>query len=206
MLKRAPMVTLLAASVVLGLLLLAGCSGGDPSADAASSRRSRGPTPHLGGPVPAHHEPPRGAMDRMERQVADRLSSQIAHQGLTLDYLDCAPWDAVVPRRMTCRGYVDGLVASVRVDLHANSGDRGVGFDARLTTGVIATRTLEETLAAKGWTDPACGAVAAYPARVGSAIVCRVTRAGRPRYVVATVTDPAGAVRIDDYRDAATDR
>ena len=48
-------------------------------------------------------------MNRLERPVAVRLARQVARQGLTLEYLDCPRWDGVVPSRMSCRGYLDGL-------------------------------------------------------------------------------------------------
>jgi hypothetical protein len=100
---------------------------------------------------------------------------------------------------MTCRGYLDGLVGAVRLDLRAAVHGRAVDFDARLEQGVVATRVLERTLRDLGWSGSDCGAAAAYPARVGAEIVCRVVRTGASRYVVATVTDRAGAVAIADY-------
>jgi hypothetical protein len=142
-------------------------------------------------------------MNSLERPVAERLAQQIASDGLTLEHLDCPRWDRRLPDRMICTGYVDGLVAHVRVDLAASK-QGGVSFGARMTDGVVATRKLERTLLRQGWTGPDCGEVAAYPARLGSRIRCRVTRSGRPRYVVATVDDRAGGVRIAADRGAPT--
>jgi hypothetical protein len=103
---------------------------------------------------------------------------------------------------MTCRGYVDGLVARVAVRLDAAVRGKAVSFDAWLLDGLIATRKLEGTLRRRGWTHADCGRAPAYPARVGSRIVCRVTRPGEQKYVVATVSDSQGAVMIADYRGA----
>jgi hypothetical protein len=141
-------------------------------------------------------------MDRLERPVHERLASQIVGQGLTLQYLDCPRWDGEVPSRMTCRGYVDGVVARVSVHLRAAVAGKAVGFDAKLLDGVIATRNLERTLHQQGWQRPDCGSIAAYPARVGSRIVCRVRRQAVEKYVVATVSSTAGAVMIADYGSA----
>jgi len=145
-------------------------------------------------------------MDRLEKPMAERLARQVARQGLTLSYLDCPRWDGAVPSRMRCRGYVDGLVADVRVLLRAAVDGRAVSFDAQLADGVIATRNLEGTLRTQGWSAADCGDVAAYPARLGSTIVCRVSRRDDKRYVVATVHSRAGAVVIADYRRAKADR
>jgi hypothetical protein len=139
-------------------------------------------------------------MNDLERPVRDRLAAQIKGQGLTLTYLDCPAWNHKVPTRMVCKGYVDGLVARVAVHLQAAVEGKAVGFDARLLDGVIATRKLEGTLRHNGWSRADCGKAAAYPASVGSRIVCHVTKAGDDRYVVATVSDRSGAVMIGDYR------
>ncbi len=186
----------------VGAVLLAGCSahaGSDPAP--ASGTVSQAP-PTLGGRPPATHAPPDRPMGPLAKPVYDRLAAQVARQGLTLTYLDCPHWDGVVPARMTCWGYVDGLVARVGVHLRAAVEGKAVGFDARLLDGVIATRKLEDTLRRQGWTHVGCGDVPAYPARVGSRIVCHVQRAGDDRYVVATVSDRAGAVMIGDYHGA----
>jgi hypothetical protein len=139
-------------------------------------------------------------MDRLEEPVADRLGRRIARQGLRLDYLDCPRWGGTVPSRMLCNGYVDGLVTKVHVLLTAAVQGRAVSFEARLADGLIATRNLESTLRRQGSSDADCGGVAAYPARVGSRIVCRVVRKGVQRYVVATVRSRSGMVMIADYR------
>lgn len=185
--RRLPVVVIISVAV----LLLGSCT------DGRSTERSdaQPPAPRLGGPAPERVDPPLQTMNAFERPVAERLARQIAGDGLTLHHLDCPPWDKVLPDRLECRGYVDGLVAHVRVDLRRSAASQ-VGFDARMTDGVVATRKLERTLRGAGWSGPDCGDVAAYPARPGSRIRCRVTRAGRERYVVATVDDRAGAVTI----------
>jgi len=183
-----------------GVVLVAGCSGADPAAEPARSSPTTGPA--LGGSPTPDAQPPEAEMDRLERQVHERLAAQIAGQGLTLQYLDCPHWDGKVPSRMTCRGFVDGVVARVAVQLRAAVAGKAVGFDAELLDGVIATRNLERTLHEQGWQRPDCGSRAAYPARVGSRIVCGVWRAAVRRYVVATVSSRSGAVMIADYRSA----
>lgn len=145
-------------------------------------------------------------MNRLERPVAERLAEQIAHQGLTLEYLDCPRWDSSVPSRMTCRAYVDGILVAVRVHLKAAVEGKAVSFDASLEDGVIATRNLEGTLRGQGWSVADCGRVAAYPAHAGDRIVCRVQRSGDRRYVVATVTNRSGAVTITGYRTGTAQR
>jgi hypothetical protein len=109
---------------------------------------------------------------------------------------------------MSCRGYVDGLVAIVRVLLRrAVVGSHGeVDFDAHLAGGVVATERLVETLHARGWAQADCGAAPAYPARAGTRIVCKVARPGAGEYVVATVRDSSGTVLITDYQGARTGR
>lgn len=185
--------------ICVAVLLLCGCTDDRPTSRSDAQRD----TPRLGGATPVHHEPPTEEMNRLERPVAERLARQIASDGLTLEHLECPPWDHRLPGRMTCKGYVDGLVSHVRVDLAATK-HGGVSFGARMTTGVVATRKLERTLLRQGWSGPDCGEVAAYPARLGSRIRCRVTRSGRPRYVVATVDDRAGGVSIAVDRGAPT--
>ena len=64
-------------------------------------------------------------MGPLAQPVYDRLAAQVARQGLTLTYLDCPHWDGAVPARMTCWGYVDGLVA--RVGVHLRGRRRGQG-------------------------------------------------------------------------------
>ena len=138
-------------------------------------------------------------MNDLEKQIAGRLAAHVLRQGLVLEHLDCPHWDGAVPSRMTCRGYVDGVVATVRVHLASAVDGKAVNFDARLQGGVIATQNLVDTLQEQGWSDADCGAVPAYPARVGSRIVCRVTRDGADQHVVATVRDRSGAVMIRGY-------
>ena len=95
-------------------VLLAGCDAAPAgSASDAPSSSATGSTrpPVVGGEVPREQQPPSRAMDSLEKPVHARLAAQIAGQGLTLTYLDCPHWDGTVPQRMTCRGYVDGLVA-----------------------------------------------------------------------------------------------
>jgi hypothetical protein len=200
---RAPvrLMPLVVAMTVVGVVLLSGCTG-DRSTEASSSQDTQDPAPRLGGRVPEPRSPPHRPMNRLERPLAALLSRRIAHEGLTLEFLDCPRWDGVVPSSIACRGYIDGLVAAVRVHLTAASAGGAVSFDARLAEGMIATRSLEETLVDHGLDRPECGDVPAYPALVGSRITCRVFRSGRVRYIVATVTDRSGEVRIADYRDA----
>ncbi len=191
------------ASLAVATALLAGCDGtssGSAQDPPSSPAGTLAHPPVVGGDAPREQQPPDRPMDSLEKPVHARLAAQIAGQGLTLAYLDCPRWDGTVPRRMTCRGYVDGLVARVGVHLEAAVAGKAVGFDARLLDGVIATRKLEQTLRGQGWTEADCGGRAAYPARVGSRIVCHVHRPADDRYVVATVSDRAGAVMIADYR------
>jgi hypothetical protein len=101
---------------------------------------------------------------------------------------------------MTCTAYVDGVLARVAVHLKAAVEGKAVGFDADLVDGVIATRNLEATLVRQGWRRADCGDAPAYPATVGSRIVCHVSRASGDRFVQATVTDRSGAVMIADYQ------
>jgi hypothetical protein len=197
--------TRVGSALLLPLLLgavLSGCDS-DPAARPAPSARPAATPTALGGPPPPQTSPPSRPMDGLERPVHHRLAAQVAGQGLTLTYLDCPPWDGTVPARMVCKGYVDGLVARVAVHLRAAVEGKAVGFDARLLDGVIATRKLEWTLRHQGWSRADCGDVPAYPAKVGSRIVCHVHRRGDDRYVVATVSDRSGAVMIADYRGPA---
>ena len=197
--------TRVGSALLLPLLLgavLSGCDS-DPAARPAPSARPVATPTALGGPPPPQTSPPGRPMDGLERPVHHRLAAQVAGQGLTLTYLDCPPWDGTVPARMVCKGYVDGLVARVAVHLRAAVEGKAVGFDARLLDGVIATRKLERTLRHQGWSRADCGDVPAYPAKVGSRIVCHVHRRGDDRYVVATVSDRSGAVMIADYRGPA---
>jgi hypothetical protein len=198
--RRRAAVLLLAA---VAAVFLAGCGSGHSDDAAARSTgapdRSPAGTPALGGPTPRWHQVPQRAMDRLEKPVAGRLARQIAPQGLTLAYLDCPGWGGALPRDLTCRGYVDGLVVDVRVLVKAAGEGRALSFDARLGTGVIATHNLVDILHTHGWPDVDCGDVAAYPARVGSRIVCLLRRGSHHKYVVATVRSRSGAVLIADY-------
>jgi hypothetical protein len=187
-------------------VLLAGCDDlptgsatGAPTSPATGGTRP----PVVGGEAPREEQPPSRSMDNLEKPVHARLAAQTADQGLTLTYLDCPHWDGVVPRRLTCRGYVDGLVARVAVHLKAAVEGKAIGFDARLLDGVIATRKLEKTLQSQGWKEADCGDRAAYPAEVGARIVCHVRRPADDRYVVATVSDRSGAVMIADYKPSS---
>jgi hypothetical protein len=188
------------AVLVVALLLLAGCT--DEPARGAKDGATSGPAPELGGPEPAWQQPPRREMDRLEKPVASRLARQISAQGLTLVYLDCPRWDGTVPRTLTCRGYVDGVVTDVRLLLKAAVDGKVVGFDARLGPGLVATQKLEEILRRQGWADVDCGDLAVYPATVGTRIVCKVERGRKRSYVAATVRSHAGAVTIADYAGA----
>ena len=193
MLRRTPLLVLAAAAA-----FLTGCD--DQPAPRPAAAPTSQVTPALGGRAVAAHLPPSRPMDRLEKPVHARLAAQVAGQGLTLTYLDCPRWDGAVPIRMTCTAYVDGVLARVAVHLKAAVEGKAVSFDARLLDGVIATRNLEATLRRQGWQRADCGDAPAYPAVVGSRIVCRVTRPSGDRYVQATVTDRSGAVIIADYR------
>lgn len=199
--RAVPSVVAVVAMVAVAAVLLVGCS--DERARAAKDGATSGPAPELGGPAPEWHQPPRREMDRLEKPVAARLASQISAQGLTLVYLDCPTWDGTVPSTLTCHGYVDGLVTDVRLLLKAAVDGKAVGFDARLGPGLVATQKLEDTLHRQGWVDVDCGDVAAYPAKVGSRVVCKVERRDKRTYVVATVRSYEGAVTIADYAGAA---
>jgi hypothetical protein len=193
-------------SVAVAAVMLAGCDDTPSASTAVSPSPAAGQhtrPPVLGGEAPPGKRSPSREMDDLERPVRDRLAAQVARQGLALSYLDCPHWDGTVPARMTCRAYVDGLVARVAVHLEAAVEGKAVGFDARLLDGVVATRKLESTLRRQGWTAADCGDRAAYPAEVGSRIVCHVRRPGDDRYVVATVTDGSGAVMIVDYENTS---
>ena len=194
---RARVLPLVATAAVL---LTGGCSD-SPSPGSADPSPSAAP-PAGGAPAPDHRAVPDHPMNRLERPLAARLTRQVRAQGLRVDYLDCPTWDGVVPSAMSCRAWVDGLRVRVRVLLRAAAPGKAVGFDARLGAGLVATHNLEDTLRRQGWTSADCGDVPAYPARVGTRIVCAVQRPGLQRYVVATVRSRAGAVMITDYRGA----
>ena len=124
-------------------------------------------------------------------------------QGLTLDFLDCPTWDGAVPSAMSCRAWVDGLQVRVRVLLRGGDAGEGGRLRRPAGAGLVATRNLEATLRRQGWSSADCGEVAAYPARVGTRIVCAVQQPGLQRYVVATVRSRAGAVTITEYQGAS---
>jgi hypothetical protein len=192
-LRRTPLLVLAASAA-----LLSGCH--DQAAVRPAAAPSGQVTPALGGRLAAAHRPPDRPMNQLERPVRARLAAQVAGQGLTLTYLDCPRWDGTVPSRMTCTAYVDGVLARVAVHLKAAVEGKAVSFDANLLDGVIATRNLEATLRRQGWQRADCGDAPAYPATVGSRIVCHVTGSSGDRYVQATVTERSGAVMIADYR------
>lgn len=178
---------------VLLSLLVAACGSGAGEPDAASDV----PSTTLGGPSSAPVSPPPGAMDALERPVAARLSTRLGDEGLTLHHVECPRWHGRVPARLTCEAYVDGVVGEVAVDLSRGT-DGHVEFDARLVAGVVSTARLVDLLDDAGWEDVDCGPVAAYPAVVGTRIVCRVHRGAAASHLVATVTSPRGEVSVAD--------
>lgn len=180
------------AGVLLPLLLAACGPGGEEPAGPRDV-----PSAALGGPSAAPVTPPPGAMDDLERPVAERLSARLREQGLTLEQVECPHWHGRVPARLTCRAYVDGVAGDVAVHLARGRGGR-VEFDARLVSGVVSTARLELLLDKAGWDDVDCGRPAAYPAVVGSEIVCLAHRGAAASYVVATVTNRRGEVSIAD--------
>ena len=175
---------------VLLPLLVAACASG--TAEPAAL-----PSLALGGPSSAPVSPPPGAMDGLERPVAARLSDRLHEEGLTLEHVECPRWHGRVPARLACTAYVDGVIGEVRVELSRGAGG-GVEFDARMVSGVVSTGRLVDRLVAAGWEDVDCGPAAAYPAVVGSQIVCLVHRGAAASHVVATVTDRRGEVSVAD--------
>lgn len=184
-----PVVRAVAPLILLATVTVAGCGGGTES-----GRRP----PQVGAPSPTHASVPAEPMDRLENPVADQLRPRLAEEGLSLEYVDCPPWAGSVPHSVECRAFVDGLVAQVQVRL-AEDDHGGVAFDAWLEDGLVATSRLVNRLEEEGWHTVDCGSAAAYPARPGLEIVCRVHRGGTADYVVATVVDRRGGVRIADY-------
>lgn len=174
-------------------VVLAGCTSGS-SDDSAPERDA----PRLGAATPTPSAPPEEPMDDLERPVAERLRPRLAGEGLTLEHVECPAWDGTVPSSLRCKGYVDGVVAEVDVELSSDGDDR-VEFDAELGAGIVATGRLVARLEEEGYTDVDCGETPAYAARLGMRLVCRVHDDGEPSYVVATVTNAAGAVKIEDY-------
>lgn len=194
--------TRLACLVAAALLALCGCTGGgarDAPRAASSAGSPSGPHPTPGGQATVRPEAqPTQPMDDLEKPIARRLASQVAGQGLKLDYLNCPRWDRKVPGDLHCVGFFDGVRAAVRVRLRAmHSG--AVSFEATLQRGIVATHALVDRLRRMGYRRVDCGDAPAYPASVGSRLVCAVSRDGRRSYVVATVTDRSGAVMIRGY-------
>lgn len=182
------------AASLTAAVVLAGCTSESPGADAPG----REDAPRLGAARPSPSPTPEEPMGDLERSVAERLEPRLAGEGLTLEYVQCPAWDGTVPSSLTCKGYVDGVVAEVVVELSSGGKDR-VEFDAELGEGIVATGRLVARLEEEGYTDVDCGRTPAYAARLGMRLVCRVHDDGEPSYVVATVTDSAGAVKIEDY-------
>jgi hypothetical protein len=143
-------------------------------------------------------------MDPLERSVTERLNTRLADDGLSLQHVDCPAWHGAVPGHLRCDGYVDGVVGQVEVDLERGDGS-AVEFDAELGDGIVATTRLVDRLRQEGHTGVRCGELAAYPARPGLRIVCRVRRGGAVEHLVATVSDRSGAVQIQDYESLGVD-
>ncbi|HSJ19398.1 MAG TPA: hypothetical protein VK964_02390 [Nocardioidaceae bacterium] len=180
------------ASLLL-LGVLAAC--GDDPGDTAEPARAQ---PSLGAPAPSSATPPAEPMDHVEEPVAARLAPSLEEEDLTLEYVDCPRWDGVLPANLACKGYVDGVVGEVDVELA--KGRKGhVEFDAWLDQGVVATARLVRRLEDEGYADVDCGRRPAYPAEPGLRIVCRGHAEGEVEHVVATVVDHDGSVRIEDY-------
>jgi hypothetical protein len=137
-------------------------------------------------------------MDDLEQAVAARLGRQVAREGLRLQYVACPAWHGKAPRRLTCRGYVDGVITAIHVRLSRMTGG-AVGFQARLARGLISTTKLEDQLRKDGFGHVDCGDIPAYPSVVGSRVVCAVTKQGQKKFVVARVTSPSGSVMIQGY-------
>jgi len=58
---------------------------------------------------------------------------------------------------------------------------------------------VERRLREDGYTAIDCGKKPAYPAVVGSEVVCKVSKDGAQKYVVATVLEGSRTVQISDY-------
>jgi hypothetical protein len=178
---------------LLLLGVLAAC-GDDPGDTAVPARAE----PSLGAPAPSSATPPAQPMDHVEEPVADQLAPRLADEDLTLEYVECPRWSGDLPASLVCKGYVDGVLGEVDVEL-TEGRDGRVEFDAWLDHGVVATARLVRRLEDEGYTDVDCGALAAYPAEPGLRIVCRGHTEGSSEHVVATVVDHDGRVRIEDY-------
>lgn len=183
---------LMLAALCVGLVLPAGCDGSE-----TPPPQARRTPAHLGGANHDRATPPAAPMTALEQAITRRLSHELSGQQIALDYLDCPRTAAASPTRMICQGYSAGVLADVHVALHGRP--PGVSFDARLGTGVLATANLVDRLESAGYHDVDCGDRAAYPTVVGDRIVCSVSRHGRHRYVVATVTTSDGEVAISDF-------
>ena len=183
---------LMLAALCVGLVLPAGCQGTE-----APRPEARRTPAHLGGEDHDRATTPAQPMTPLERAITGRLSRELSDQLLALDYLDCPRTVEASPTRMICQGYTSGVLVDVHVALHGRQPD--VAFDARLGSGVLATANLVDRLKSAGYRDVSCGERAAYPTVVGDKIICAVSREGRRRYVVATVTTVDGQVEISDY-------
>lgn len=197
-----------ATAVLLSGILLASCSGeggttsDKPEADAgtdtsASASASPEPEPVLGGPFGRREKAPSKPMNDLERPIAAQLRSDVRSQGLRLSYLDCPQWDGKAPQRMTCKAYLNGVTAPVRVRLTRST--TRVNFDAELGNGVLSTAKLVRQLNRDGYNKVDCGNRAAYPAKKGLELICSVDEGGKREYLVATVLNRLGAVSISDY-------
>jgi hypothetical protein len=185
------------ALLVAAALLLTACSETAPPAPPPAVPSA------LGGEIGSPAEPPGRPMIRVEQTIAADLSRRLGKLGMGVDYLDCPRLDAEgpdvgrQPRALTCRAYLEGVVAAVEVTLWGPA--RSPHYDALLGESILATANLVRRLEAEGYTNVDCGSRSAYPSVLGDRIVCRVTEDDRSRYVVATVTSSRGEVAIGDY-------
>lgn len=184
-----------AALVLVSGLLLGGCGGEEKPAAQHPPSPTVSPTP--GGPTPTAIVPS-GALDDLERPVAKSMRQQVATQGLELGFLDCPDWDGKVPQKLTCTGWFDKVPGEVTVKLTKDESG-GVAFDAVLGDGVVATAKLVAELGRQGFTEVDCGSQAAYPSDAGLQIICSVTKEDSRQFVVATVQDGSGRLKIEAY-------
>ncbi|HET6626476.1 MAG TPA: hypothetical protein VFG63_08795 [Nocardioidaceae bacterium] len=174
------------------VLLATGC------ADTTTPSEQPRPSPSsLGGAPHPAATPPARPMRMVERTIAEDLSGRLVEEDLSVDYLDCPDLREDRPVKVVCDGYIDGVLADVRVRLWGPADDRR--YDARLGTDILVTANLVSRLAAEGYHRIDCGDRPAYPTVVGDRIVCSVTRHREQRYVVALVTTKSGKVRISDF-------
>ena len=183
------------------LLAVSGCQAGD--SDAGERQPSPSPTvsspaPTPGGDLPAAATPPAHPMDDLEQAVAARLDRQVAREGLHLQYVACPAWHGKAPQRLTCQGYLDGVITTIHLRLSRLVGG-AISFRARMARGLVSTAMLEAQLRKDGFAQVNCGDAPAYPSVVGSRVVCAVTKQGRKQFVVAQVTSPSGSVMIRGY-------